>query len=60
MAAWLRHKLPSHVDVPGFLAAGRFVYDDRRPVLDDDPYLPHTFVWFHRDLRDEVAVPGRR
>ena len=58
MATWLRHKLPSHVDVPGFLAAGRFVYDDGRPVLDDDPYLPHTFVWFHRDLREEVEVPG--
>jgi tRNA pseudouridine32 synthase/23S rRNA pseudouridine746 synthase len=58
MATWLRHKLPAHVDVPGFLAAGRFVYDDRRPVLDDDPYHPHTFVWFHRDLRDEVSVPG--
>ena len=58
MAAWLRHKLPEHVDVPGFLADGRFVYDDGRPVLVDDPYLPHTFVWFHRDLRDEVEVPG--
>ena len=58
MAAWLRHRLPEHVDVPGFLADGRFVYDDGRPVLVDDPYLPHTFVWFHRDLRDEVEVPG--
>lgn len=58
MASWLRHKLPDHVDVTAFLAEGRFVYCDGRPVLDADPYLPHTFVWFHRDLRDEVDVPG--
>lgn len=58
MATWLRHKLPEHVDVEAFLAGERFVYDDSRPVLDDDPYLPHTFVWFHRDLRNEVEVPG--
>lgn len=58
MADWLRHKLPEHVDVTGFLADGRFVYDDGRPLLVDDPYLPHTFVWFHRDLREEVEVPG--
>lgn len=58
MAAWLRHKLPEHVDVAAFLADERLVYDDSRPVLDEDPYLPHTFVWFHRDLRDEVEVPG--
>jgi tRNA pseudouridine32 synthase / 23S rRNA pseudouridine746 synthase len=58
MATWLRDKLPAHVDVTGFLASGRFVYGDGRPVLEGDPYLPHTFVWFHRDLRDEVVVPG--
>ena len=34
------------------------MYDDGRPVRGDDPYLPHTFVWFHRDLREEVEVPG--
>ncbi|WP_423802708.1 pseudouridine synthase [Nocardioides currus] len=58
MADWLRHKLPSHVDVDGFLATDRFVYDDGGPVAASDPYRPHTFVWFHRDLRDEVEVPG--
>lgn len=58
MAAWLRHKLPDHVDVSGFLRDRRFVYGDGNPVLSDDPYLPHTFVWFHRDLREEVTVPG--
>lgn len=58
MASWLRHKLPAHVDVSALLTDGRFVYGDGRPVQDTDPYLPHTFVWFHRDLRDEVEVPG--
>ncbi|WP_313410002.1 phenylalanine--tRNA ligase beta subunit-related protein, partial [Aeromicrobium sp.] len=40
------------------LADERFVRDDLTPVWVDDPYSPHTFVWFHRDLRDEVEVPG--
>lgn len=58
MADWLRHKLPERVDVTGLLAQGRFVYEDGRVVLEADPYRPHTFVWFHRDLREEVEVPG--
>lgn len=58
MGAWLRHKLPDRVDVDALLAGERFVDDDGRPVRDDDPYRPHTFVWFHRDLRDEAPVPG--
>lgn len=58
VADWLRHRFPAHVDVDAMLAAGRFVYDDGSPVRDSDPYRPHTFVWFHRDLREEVAVPG--
>src|SRR6478609_5177539 len=40
------------------LAGERFVYDDLRPVRDSAPYVPHTFVWFHRALRDEAPVPG--
>ncbi|HXH76983.1 pseudouridine synthase [Nocardioides sp.] len=58
MGAWLRDKLPQHVDVAPFLAEARFVYGDGRAVRGDDPYRPHTFVWFHRDLRPEVEVPG--
>ena len=58
MGAWLRHRLDERVDVTALLADERFVYDDLRPVRDGDPYLPHTFVWFHRDLRDEPEVPG--
>ncbi len=58
MSAWLRHKCPAPVDVDRLLADSRFVYGDGRPVLADDDYRPHTFVWFHRDLREEVEVPG--
>lgn len=58
MGDWLRDKLPEHVDVGRMLASGRFVDQIGRPVRDEDPYTPHTFVWFHRDLRDEPEVPG--
>lgn len=58
MGLWLRERFPAHVDVTGMLAEERFVYDDLRVVRDDDPYAAHTFLWFHRDLRDEVEVPG--
>jgi tRNA pseudouridine32 synthase/23S rRNA pseudouridine746 synthase len=40
------------------LCEGRFVYDDLRVVRAQDAYTPHTFVWFHRDLREEPVVPG--
>lgn len=46
------------VDVDGFLEAGRFVWADGTPVRGDDAYRAHTFVWFHRDLREEPVVPG--
>ncbi len=59
MGAWLRHRLPDHVDVSALLATERFVYDSGRPVGDGHPYTPHTFVWFHRDLPVEVTVPGQ-
>ncbi len=59
MGAWLRHKLPDEVDVAQMIGAGRFVYADLAVLAEDDPYRPHTFVWFHRDLREEVPVPGR-
>jgi tRNA pseudouridine32 synthase/23S rRNA pseudouridine746 synthase len=58
MGEWLRHKVVEHVDVSRMLLDERFVYDDLRIVRGDDPYAPHTFVWFHRDLRDEAVVPG--
>lgn len=58
LGEWLRERLPDRVDVDGLLAEGRFVHHDGTTVLPDEPYRPHTFVWFHRDLRDEPVVPG--
>jgi tRNA pseudouridine32 synthase/23S rRNA pseudouridine746 synthase len=58
MGAWLRDRLPERVDIDAMLVQERFVHDDLTPVRDDEPYAPHTFVWFHRDLPDEVDVPG--
>ncbi|WP_425438610.1 pseudouridine synthase [Raineyella antarctica] len=39
------------------LAAGRFVRSDADPITGTEPYTPHTFLWFHRDLREEPEVP---
>src|SRR5881409_1965500 len=58
MGDWLRSRLAPRVDVAGLLAAQRFVYDDLRPVREEDPCTPYVFVWFHRDLREEPEVPG--
>ncbi len=58
MGEWLRHRLPERVEVAGMLGSGRFVYGDLSAVAESDPYAPHTFIWFHRDLVDEVEVPG--
>ncbi len=58
MGEWLRHRLPERVDVAALLDERRFVYDSGSPVAEHDPYTPHTFVWFHRDLPDEIEVPG--
>lgn len=58
MGAWLEHRLGSRTDVSAMLADERFVHDDLRPVRAEDAYQPHTFVWFHRDLREETVVPG--
>jgi tRNA pseudouridine32 synthase/23S rRNA pseudouridine746 synthase len=43
--------------VDGMFDAGRIVGADGRPVAADAPFVPGLFVWFHRDLPDEVPVP---
>ena len=58
MGDWLEDRLSERVDVTGFLAAGRFVDEVGTPVSARAPYRSCAFVWFHRDLPDEVAVPG--
>ncbi|MFI7677496.1 RluA family pseudouridine synthase [Actinophytocola sp. NPDC049390] len=45
---------PARIDA--MLAEQRFVGVDG-PYAADSPYLPGGFVWFHRDLPDEVPVP---
>ncbi|MGO3147647.1 MAG: pseudouridine synthase [Leucobacter sp.] len=58
MSEWLRSKIPAYVDVSAMLLEGRFVYEDGSIVDTQDPYMPHSFVWFHRELREEPEVPG--
>jgi tRNA pseudouridine32 synthase/23S rRNA pseudouridine746 synthase len=56
--AYLVDRLP-RVDparIDAMLADGRFVGRDA-PFVPDSPYEPGSFVWFHRDLPDEVPVP---
>lgn len=58
ISEWLHARLRGHIDVPAWIAAERFVYDSGAPVRAADAYRPHTFVWFHRELREEAPVPG--
>lgn len=58
MREWLHVKLGEFIDVDAYLSDERFVYGSGRAVLGVDPYRNNTFVWFHRDLRDEAPVPG--
>lgn len=44
--------------MPDFLSQDRIVYESGQPARWADPYQPHTFVWFHRDLSEEKVVPG--
>ena len=45
-----------HVDA--MLARGAFVGQDGKAWSGREVYRPNTFVWFHRELRDEPEVPG--
>ncbi|GGE90551.1 pseudouridylate synthase [Mycetocola zhadangensis] len=59
MGAWLTDRLSEFIDVAQFLNDKRFVYQSGAAVAGSDAYRPHTFVWFHRDLREEASVPGK-
>lgn len=59
MGEWLRSRIPAEVDTAAMFDAAAFVYEDGTPVGAEDHYRPHTFVWFHRELREEAEVPGR-
>ncbi|MEV0221456.1 RluA family pseudouridine synthase [Streptomyces sp. NPDC050704] len=43
--------------IDGMLDAGLIVGADGHPVAPDAVYVPGMFVWFHRELPDEVPVP---
>lgn len=58
MGEWLETKLGAFLSVADFLRDERFVYYSGKPVRGDDVYDANTFVWFHRDLREEAPVPG--
>lgn len=59
MRDFLLHKLgPARDNVDAMLARGAFVDDRGTPWTGREVYRPHTFVWFHRDLREEAEVPG--
>lgn len=59
MREFLLDKLgPARDDVDGMLARGAFVDDNGRAWTGQEIYRPHTFIWFHRELRDEAEVPG--
>ncbi|MGA4506741.1 pseudouridine synthase [Propionibacteriaceae bacterium G1746] len=44
--------------VERMLGRGDFVDHQGVALTGAEPYTPHTFVWFHRELRDEPVVPG--
>lgn len=59
MRDFLLDKLgPARTGVDEMLERGAFVDDAGRPWSGREVYRPHTFVWFHRELREEAEVPG--
>ncbi len=58
MAQFLQQRLAAAAPVEQMLTQQRFVTCDGVPITEATPYRPHTFIWFHRDLRDEAVVPG--
>jgi tRNA pseudouridine32 synthase / 23S rRNA pseudouridine746 synthase len=50
----LRRVDPARIDA--MLAEQRIV-DANGPLPPDAPFVPDSFIWFHRDLPDEVPVP---
>lgn len=59
MRDFLADRLAADAPVESMLRAGRFVGADGTPFTGAEAYAPHTFVWFHRDLREEPVVPFR-
>lgn len=45
-------------EIDRMLSAGEFVDAEGRPVPADAPFVPRSVVWAHRDLPEEVPLPG--
>lgn len=59
MRDFLHSKLhPVRSEIDEMLRNGEFVDAEGLPWHGDEAYRPHTFVWFHRRLREEPPVPG--
>lgn len=54
---FLLDRLPTRAPVAAMLAAGEFVDQAGQPLSGEEPYRPNTFLWFHRALLPEPAVP---
>ena len=57
MREFLVDRLPARALVGQRLRAGDFVDQSGQPLTGDEPYRPHTFVWFHRALAPEAPAP---
>ena len=57
MREFLMDRLPARALVGERLEAGEFVDQSAQPLTGDEPYTPHTFVWFHRALAPETPAP---
>ena len=57
MRDFLLARLPGFAPVEEMLDAGEFVDQSGRPWTGEEPYRPHTDVWFHRRLAPEPVVP---
>ena len=57
MRGFLIDRLPSAALVAEMLDAGEFVDQAGRAWSGEEAYRPHAFVWFHRPLKPETAVP---
>jgi tRNA pseudouridine32 synthase/23S rRNA pseudouridine746 synthase len=54
LVARLPRVAPERIDA---MLRERRIVDRDGPLAPDAPYVPDSFVWFHRDLPDEVPVP---
>lgn len=60
MRDWLVERIPRIAPerIDEMFAEQRFVDEQGTPITRDAAFAPNRFVFFHRDLPDEVAPPG--